>query len=89
MLDFDVILSQAIASALVLWPVELAVILLIVAIRKQVAKLAALYEMAPDMSAAQRRFARWYLTSQLRAAEETSRAMLEPSKRDHPPWENP
>ena len=85
MFDFDAFLASLAANLVILSPVEVAVIVLVVRIYREVGKLAATYEMLPDLSQAERRFVRWWMATQLRAEMKLKLDLSEPGK--PAPWE--
>ena len=85
--DFGAFWATLAANALLLSPVEIAVVVLVVRIYREVGKLSAVYQMVPDLSASDRKFVRWVLPRMLENERGIQRRMLAPELRAHPPWE--
>ena len=83
--DFGSFEASLLANAVLLTPVEVAVVMLVVRIYREVGKLAALYQMVPDMSAEDRRFAAWWMKDSLETTKRLAILNLKPGTR--PPWE--
>jgi hypothetical protein len=83
--DFLAFEASLLANAILLAPVDIAVVLLVARIYREVGKLAATYEMVPDLTAEQRRFARWWLTRNLASEMKLQARLLEPGA--PVPWE--
>lgn len=85
MFDFGAFEASLLANAILLAPVDIAVVLLVARIYREVGKLSATYEMIPDLTAEQRRFARWWVSRNLKSEMDLQRKLAEPGK--PAPWE--